>query len=78
MNSRNFKKYSIYTNLKKCYFYQNEIKFLSFIVSTDRICIKEEKIEAIKNDLNLSQYKRYIFSLALQIFIGVLSKVSAR
>ena len=40
------KKYSVYTNLKKCCF-QDEIRFLGFVVFTNRIQI-EGKIKTVK------------------------------
>lgn len=43
-----FKKYDFYANLKMCYFYQDKIKFLSFVISTNRIQIKEKKIKTVK------------------------------
>lgn len=44
----NLWKYGLYINLKKCRFYQNEVRFLRFIVSAWGIKLKEEKIEAVK------------------------------
>ena len=35
-------------NLKKCRFHENEVQFLSFVISAQDIKI-EKKIEAIKN-----------------------------
>ena len=43
-----FRKYSLYANLKKCYFHQDEVRFLSFVVSRDGIRMEEEKIDAVK------------------------------
>ena len=43
-----FKKYGLYVNLKKCHFYQSEVRFLGFVVSTDDIRMEEEKIDAVK------------------------------
>ncbi len=36
------RKYSLYTNLKKCRFHQNELRFLSYIVSYHGIRMEEE------------------------------------
>ena len=33
------RKYNLYINLKKCRFYQSEVRFLSFVVSTNGIRI---------------------------------------
>ena len=43
-----FRKYSLFANLKKCYFYQNEVRLLGFIISTNGIWMKEERIDVIK------------------------------
>lgn len=42
------RRYKLYTNLKKCVFYTNQVEFLEFIVSTKRISIDLHKIETIK------------------------------
>ena len=42
------RKYSLFTNLKKCRFYQDEMRFLEFVVSAQGINIEEEKIEVVK------------------------------
>ncbi len=42
------RKHGLYANLKKCQFYEDEIQFLSFVISAQRIKIEEEKIEAVK------------------------------
>lgn len=54
------------------------MKCLGFIVSIDYINIKGKRIDIVKNSLNLSQHKIYRFLLALQIFISILSRASAR
>ena len=43
-----FRKYSLYANLKKYRFHQDEIVFLGFIVSRDGIKMEEERIDAVK------------------------------
>ena len=43
-----FKKYGLYANLKKCRFHQDEVRFSSFIVSTDSIRIEEKWINIVK------------------------------
>ena len=42
------RKYGFYANLKKCRFYQSEVRFLGFVVSTDGIRMEEEKIDTVK------------------------------
>ena len=42
------KKFSLYANLKKCWFYQDDVWFLSYVVSSKSICIEDKQIEAIK------------------------------
>ena len=42
------RKYGLYTNLKKYCFYQDEIKFLDFIVFIEEIMIKEKRIDIVK------------------------------
>ena len=43
-----FRKYNLYANLKKCRFYQNEFRFLSFIITTNDIRMEEKRIDALK------------------------------
>ncbi len=40
-------KYSLYANLKKCRFHQDEVRFLGYIVSHQGIQIEEERIKAV-------------------------------
>ena len=42
------RKHSLYANLKKCRFHQDEVWFLGFVVSDQGIRIEEERIEAVK------------------------------
>ena len=42
------RKFSLYANLKKCRFHQEEVWFLGYIVSLQDICIEDEKIKAVK------------------------------
>ena len=42
------RKYGLYANLKMCRFYQDEVKFLGFIVSRDSIRMEEERVDAVK------------------------------
>ena len=41
-------KYGLFTNLKKCRFYQEEVCFLGYVVSSQEIRIEEERIDAVK------------------------------
>ena len=41
-------KHNFFTNLKKCYFDQDEVRFLGFVVSAQEINMEEERIEAVK------------------------------
>ncbi len=43
------RKHSLYANLKKCQFHENEIRFLGFIVSAQGIKMEEKKIEAVRD-----------------------------
>ena len=42
------RKYSLFTNLKKCCFHQDEICFLGYVVSSKGISIEAEQIEVVK------------------------------
>ena len=42
------KKFSLYTNLKKCWFYQEKVWFLGYIVSFWDIYKEDERIKAIE------------------------------
>ncbi len=42
------RKYGFYVYLKKCRFHEDEVRFLSFVVSAQGIRMEEEKIEAVK------------------------------
>lgn len=44
-----FQKYNLFANLNKYYFYQNKVRFLSFNVSSKKICKKNKKIKVVKN-----------------------------
>ena len=41
-------KHGLFANLKKCRFHQEKVRFLGYIVSSQRICMEEERIDAIK------------------------------
>ena len=42
------RKFSLYANLKKCQFYQEEVWFLGYIVSLQGFCMEDERIKAVK------------------------------
>ena len=42
------RKFLLYANLKKCWFYQEEVWFLGYIVSLRDICIEDERIKAVE------------------------------
>ena len=42
------RKYSLFANLKKCRFYQDEIRFLGYVVSSKGISMEAKKIEVVK------------------------------
>ena len=44
---RQLKKLLLYTNLKKYWFYLEEVWFFGYMVSSKGICIKDKKIETI-------------------------------
>ena len=41
-------KFLLYVNLKKCWFHQEEVWYLSYMVSSKSICIENKKIEIVK------------------------------
>ena len=42
------RKYSLFANLKKCCFHQDEIRFLGYVVSSKGISMEAERIEVVK------------------------------
>ena len=42
------KKFSLFANLKKCRFHQEEVQFLGYVVSSKGIRMEDERIEAVK------------------------------
>ena len=57
-------KYSLFANLKKCRFHQNEIWFLGYVVFFKGICMEDERIEVIKDWLEPKSVQD------IQVFIG--------
>ena len=43
------KKHSLFTNLEKCCFYKDEVRFWGHLVLAQRVKIEDEQIEAVKN-----------------------------
>ena len=41
-------KYGLFANLKKCHFHQEEICFLGYVVSRQKIRMEKEKIDVVK------------------------------
>ena len=58
------RKHGLYTNLKKCRFHEDEVRFLGFVVSAQGIRMEEKRIEAVK-DWPEPQLVRNI-----QVFLG--------
>ena len=45
---KQLRKFLLYTNLKKCRFYQEEVWLLNYMVSLKGICMENKKIETVK------------------------------
>ena len=43
-----FRKFSLFANLKKCQFHQKEVWFLGYMVSSKGIRMEDERIKAVK------------------------------
>ena len=48
MGFRTAKKFLLYANLKKCQFYQDEVWFFGYVMSSKGIHMEDKRIEAIK------------------------------
>ncbi len=46
---KQLRKYGLYANLKKCQFHEDGVRFLGFVVLTQGIRMKEEKIKAVRD-----------------------------
>ena len=42
-------KYSFFANLKKCWFYQDEVHFLGYVILSKKINMEAKKIKVVKN-----------------------------
>ena len=58
------RKYSLFANLKKCRFHQDEIRFLGYIVSSKGISMEAERIEVVKEWLEPKSVRD------IQVFLG--------
>ena len=43
------RKNGLFANLKKCWFHQDEVRFLGYVVSAQGVRIEDERIEAVRN-----------------------------
>ena len=43
-----FRKFLLFANLKKCQFYQEEVWFLGYVVSSKNLRMEDKKIETVK------------------------------
>ena len=59
-----WRKFSLYANLKKCQFYQEEVQFLGYIMSLQGIYMKDEKIKVVE------QWSEPKSVRNIQIFLG--------
>ncbi len=58
------RKHSLYANLKKCHFHQDEMRFLGYIVSHQGIQMEEEQIKTIRDWLK----PQSVYNI--QVFLG--------
>ena len=58
------RKHGLFANLKKCRFHQQEVRFLGYVVSSQRIRMEEERIDAVKAWPKLKSVRD------IQVFIG--------
>ena len=75
------RKYFLFANRKKCWFHQNEIYFLRYIVLSKSISINAEKIEVVKEQLKpklIQDIQTFLsFVYFYQQFIQNFSKIAA-
>ena len=45
---RKLRKHDLFANLKKCRFHKEEVRFLGYVVFSQKICMEEERIDAVK------------------------------
>ena len=70
------RKYSLYANLKKCRFHQEEVWFLGYVVFSKGIHIEDKRSRQSSSGLSPSQYEKSKFSSDLPTFIGDSSRDS--
>ena len=58
------RKFLLFANLKKCRFHQEEVRFLSYVVSSKGIHIKDKRIEAVKQRFEPQLVQN------IQVFLG--------
>ena len=61
---KQLRKFSLFANLKRCRFYQEEIWFLGYVVSLKDIRIEDERIKAVK------QWPKLQLVRDIQVFLG--------
>ena len=57
-------KHSLFANLKKCQFHQDEVRFLEYVVLSKKINIEAERIEVVKNWLEPKSVRD------IEVFLG--------
>ena len=58
------RKNGLFANLKKCQFHKDKVRFLGYVVSSQSIRMEDEKIEAVRNQLEPKSVRD------IQVFIG--------
>ncbi len=58
------RKHSLYANLKKCRFHQDEVRFLGYILSHQGILMEEERIKVVRDWLEPQSVRD------IQVFLG--------
>ena len=61
---KQLRKFSLFANLKKCRFHQEEVRFLGYVVSSKGIRMENKRIEAIKQWPELQSVRD------IQVFLG--------
>ena len=58
------RKHGFFTKLKKCCFHKDEIWFLGYVVSAQRVKMEDKQIEVVKNCIKLKSIRD------IQVFLG--------
>ena len=58
------RKNGFFVNLKKCWFYQDEVCFLGYVMSAQGVQMKDERIETVKNWFEPKSVRN------IQVFLG--------